>query len=77
MVWRWRDSSRRARRSERKGEFNVVAESEHVGAGRASTEPGRAIDEQAWTNAPGHRIAAGCQGSGLVEVLANGPKRPG
>ena len=62
---------------EAKGEFNVVAESEHVGARRASAEPGRAIDEQAWTNAPGHRIAAGGQGSSLVEALANGPKCPG
>ena len=59
------------------GEFNVVPEGEHVGAGRAGTEPGRAINEQAWTNAPGHWKAAGGQGSGLVEALANGPKSPG
>ena len=59
------------------GEFNVVPEGEHVGAGRAGTEPGRAIDEQTRTYAPSHRIAAGDQGSGLVEALANGPKRPG
>jgi len=62
---------------EAKGEFNVVAKGQHVGAGRASAEPGRAIDEQAWTNAPGHRIAAGCQGSGLVKVLAYGAKGSG
>jgi hypothetical protein len=62
---------------EAEGEFDVVPEGEHVGAGRAGAEPGRAIDEQARTYAPGHRIAAGDQGLGLFEVLANRPKRPG
>jgi hypothetical protein len=62
---------------EAKGEFNVVAEGEHVGPGWASAEPGGAVNEQAWTNTPGHRIAAGGQGAGLVEVLAHGTEGAG
>jgi hypothetical protein len=62
---------------EAKGEFDVVAEGEHVGAGRSGAEPGFFIDEQTGADAPGHRVASGGQGAGLIEILANGPESAG
>jgi len=59
------------------GEFNVVTESQHVRAGWAGAEPSFFGDQQTRADAPGHRVAAGCQGSGLFKILADGPEGAG
>ena len=39
------------------GKFNIVAVGNHIGAGRSGAKPSGAIDEEAGTDAPGHRVA--------------------
>jgi len=62
---------------EAEGEFDVVAEGQHVGAGWAGAEPSFFGDQQTRADAPGHRVAAGFQGSGHFKILADGPEGSG
>ena len=60
-----------------KGEFNVVPEGEHVGAGRTGAEPGFFGDQQTGADAPGHRVADRGQAARLFKVLADGTEGAG
>jgi len=62
---------------EAEGEFDVVTKGQHVRAGWAGAEPGFFGDQQTRADAPGHRVAAGCQGAGLFKILADGPEGAG
>ena len=62
---------------EAEGKLDVVAVSDHVGAGWASTEPSGAIGEEARADAPGHGVTCGSECSGGGEVLANGAEGAG
>jgi len=59
------------------GEFDVVAEGQHVRAGRPSPEPNMLGNKQAGADAPGHGVAAGRQSPGLVQILADGTESTG
>jgi len=56
------------------GKLDVVAVGDHIGAGRAGTEPGGAIDEETGADTPGHGITGGRKGANCGEVLASSAK---
>ena len=62
---------------EAEGKFDVVAVSDHIGAGWASAEPSGAIGKKAGADAPGHGVASGGEGAGGGEVFAYGAEGTG
>jgi hypothetical protein len=62
---------------EAEGKFNIVAVGNHIGAGRSGAEPRLFLNEEAGTDAPGHRVTRGGEGTGGGEVLADGAEGAG
>ena len=62
---------------EAEGKFNIVAVGNHIGAGRTGAKPRLFLNEEAGTDAPGHRVTRGGEGTGGGEVLADGAEGAG